>query len=446
MVLIKTVSTKLIMPIVIVIAIVVGIVGYFYYVTRAPTKITLTLLTHWGDPEFVKIQQKWIEDFVKNNPNVEIKLITVDFMELRTKIISMYQAGTPPDVMHFFTAWLPEFVDAGWLDEPPQDIVSFAKENFIDSAVKAVTYKGKIWGVPTESNSYMLVYRKDHFKEVEIEPPTFEKPWTFDDFLKACEKLVKKDPVTGELKRACFGWWLGEINTGFVHPFAALLVSNGGSLVAPDMSKVTYDSKEGIEVAQLWYTIVKNGWWNPKFPVAAGLVAGNVSMFIVAPWWYWTFSPQLGPNFTDVIGVAPIPIGPSNPVGKWRTVSYHWMFGVSAQSKHKDIAWKFVRFVTEQRAGNLSYISDYFVKRGIIPSNIKDLNLVKDKLYKDPWYGPFVRALFEGYAEPIPIIPNYEKVFTPLWKNFEDMVTGKISPEEAIKSAAVESNKVLRGG
>ncbi|MEM0262269.1 MAG: sugar ABC transporter substrate-binding protein [Nitrososphaerota archaeon] len=428
----------------IIIICVAAVIGYFSIMgIKKPEKITLVMVTHWGDPEQLKIQQKWIEEFQKQHPEVEIRLVTTSFMELRTKIVTMFQAGTPPDIIHIFNAWIPEFVEAGWLAEAPSGLIPWIKENFISSAVEGITYKDKMWGIPTETNTYLLAYRKDHFAEVGLEPAKWDRPWDYDDFLAACEKLIKRDPATGELKRTCFGWWLGEINTGFVHPFAALLVSNGGKLVSPDLSRVTYDSIEGVEVAHLWYTIIKNGWWSPAFPINVGLPYGNVSMFIIAPWWKWNFIPVLGTNFTNYIGVMPIPIGPHNKDGIWRTVSYHWLLAVTSTCKYKDIAWEFAKFITVPRGVNASYIGEYFVKyMGIIPSSKHDLKVLN--VMEDPWLGLFAKAAFEeNRTIPIPLIPKYEDIMTPLWKNLEQMITTGLEPEVALKSAAEESNRIL---
>ena len=49
---------------------------------------TLTMLTHWGTEDQLAAQQAIIDAYMAENPDVAVELVTVDFGELRTKIIT----------------------------------------------------------------------------------------------------------------------------------------------------------------------------------------------------------------------------------------------------------------------------------------------------------------------------------------------------------------------
>ena len=91
----------------------------------AQDDITLTMLTHWGTEGQLAAQQTIIDGYMEANPGVNIELVTVDFGELRTKIITGRTAGISADVYHFYHLWLPDFVNAGVLAEPTQDGLSY---------------------------------------------------------------------------------------------------------------------------------------------------------------------------------------------------------------------------------------------------------------------------------------------------------------------------------
>ncbi len=61
----------------------------------------MTMLTHWGTEDQLAAQQTIIDAYMESNPDVNIELVTVDFGELRTKIITGRTAGISADVYHF---------------------------------------------------------------------------------------------------------------------------------------------------------------------------------------------------------------------------------------------------------------------------------------------------------------------------------------------------------
>ena len=120
---------------------------------------TLTMLTHWGTEDQLAAQQAIIDAYMAEHPDVAIELVTVDFGELRTKIITGRTAGISADVYHFYHLWLPDFVNSGVLAEPPQDALSYIDENVAQGTIDAVsTSDGQTWGYHTEVNHYLLVY------------------------------------------------------------------------------------------------------------------------------------------------------------------------------------------------------------------------------------------------------------------------------------------------
>jgi len=69
-----------------------------------------------------------------------------------------------PDIIYIYDAWIPTFVSAGVLDVPPQWVQNDVRANFTANSVQGVSYNGTIWGYPTETDDYMLLYNKALFK------------------------------------------------------------------------------------------------------------------------------------------------------------------------------------------------------------------------------------------------------------------------------------------
>ncbi len=124
-----------------------------------------------------------------------------------------------------------------------------------------------------------------------------------------------------------------------MHPFASLLVSNGGDLIVD--GKPTLDTKQAKETFDLYEKLIKNGYSDPAMatadanttgPFLDNFVSGKTGMIIMANWWESALKAGMGDNFAD-IATAPIPVGPSGDVS--RSISYSWMTVVNAKASRR---------------------------------------------------------------------------------------------------------------
>ena len=84
--------------------------------------------------------------------------------------------------------------DQGLL-EPADDVVAaIGKADYFDTPLKAVTFKGVVWGVPFASGLNMLWYRKDLYEKNGLKPP---KTWA--ELLENVKKLNGNLPDVGQM-------------------------------------------------------------------------------------------------------------------------------------------------------------------------------------------------------------------------------------------------------
>lgn len=394
-------------------------------------KVKLVLLTHWGEESLLKAFQAKLDEYMKLNPNVTIEYQTVTFDQLLSKILTAHAAGATPDVLHFYNLWLPEFVKGGMLDEPPADVVADIQANYSKSSIEAVSYQGKIWGYPTEINTYLLIYNKKMLQEAGYNKP----PETWDQLKEMACKLTQVDSA-GKVTRAGIvlitGW-----DSGVVHPFISLLWSNGGEYLSPDGKKALFNSPEGLATLQLYMDLIQNKCtdlgirWDTDFPNGKG------AMIIMANWWRATLKETFKDGYENV-GVAPIPHGPK---GTSRTLQYNWLFGVSSTTKHREEAWKLVKWLnTPPKEGQASPIGDFLTSAlGAIPSRISDQKALADRF--DAFLQAYVDSL--AVARPEPVVLGAQEVKTILQREIEAAWFGQKAPETALTTAAEEANRIL---
>jgi multiple sugar transport system substrate-binding protein len=399
---------------------------------KAQDQIKLTLLTHWAEQSTLKAQQAMFDAYMKANPNVTIELQTVPFDDLLTKINTGNTAGTNPDIYHVYNLWLPDFIKGGLLATPPDDMVKMIKANVPESVINGITVNGQVWGFPTEINTYLLLYNKKLLQEAGFTDP----PKTWDELKKMAVAMTKKDS-TGAVTQVGFAVWPGW-DSGIVHPFSALLFSDGGQYLSDDFSKTAFNSPQGKETLQLYADLLKEGGMDMSMP-AADFPNGTVGMVIMADWWRATLQTSDKIKYDDV-GVAPIPVGPSGKDSV--TLSYNWLWSVDAKSKHPDEAWKFLQWInSETAAGKGSPMGDYLVHAlGAMPSMLYDQKAFQSDL-SDHFLAPFVAST--AVARPEPVIAGGQEVKTDLQTGIEGLLTGLSDVDTALQTAADEGDAVL---
>lgn len=396
---------------------------------------TLTMLTHWGTEDQLAAQQVIIDAYMESNPGVNIELVTVDFGELRTKIITGRTAGISADVYHFYHLWLPDFVNSGVLDQPPEDALAFINENVAQGTIDAVsTSDGQTWGYPTEVNPYLLVYNKRLLAEAGYDAP----PGNWDELKEIAAAITQVDD-TGAISQVGLGVMPGW-DSGIVHPFSALLFSNGGNYLSADRTVAEFNSPQGIETLQLYADLVANGGTDASINGLGNFPSGTVGMVIMAPWWRASLRAAEGVDFETEVGVAEIPVGPSGDAPS--SIAYTWLFAVDSNSPNKEAAWDFIHWMNaEHSEGEGSAIGDFLVNAlGAIPSFDHDQAAFAESM-SDHYVSAFVAA--SAYARPEQIVAGGQEIKTLLQVEIEAVLAGMTTPEEALASVEGQANAIL---
>lgn len=353
----------------------------------ATEKIKLILSIH------TDFNREGLDDYLRTyeqlNPNIEIVKEVTPFEDYLKKIQIATVSGRGADLYHVYSLWGVELVRSGILDAPPPEVREDVRKNYVPVAVNGVTIDGDIWGIPTEIDNYMLVYNKRLLAEEGYSEP----PRTWDELVEMAKNLTKFDSK-GNIKQYGFAFLAGW-DSAVVHPYLAMLWSNGGEFLSPDFKKSLFNSPEGIEAleAQLRLfrekgTDVNGSVWD--FP------NGTVAMMFMAPWNENNLITTMGERYADV-GVAPIPV-----MKEQVTSLYTWFAGVGKDSKYKKEAWDFWMWMTAQVHGpnQTTRMGDYLAQRvGAIPSRKIDIENHPREL-NDQYTTPFVAELANSRAEP----------------------------------------------
>lgn len=332
--------------------------------------------------------------------------VTVQHPEAATdKFQQAVGAGKGPDIFCWPHDRVGEWAKSGLLSavNPSRRV----REAIEDTAWKAFTYQGNIWGYPIAIEANGLIYNKALV-------PT--PPATFDDVVKLDKALMAKGKkaILWDFNKSFFTWPMLAGPGGYVFGRDAK-----GEL---DPHQVGINSPGAIQGAEVLAGLVNNGQM-PKgaryAEMEAGFSRGEIAMMISGPW-AWDNAKRSKIDF----GVAPIPA-----IGSHAAKPFVGVLGcvISAPSKVKDLAREFIE-------NHLLQVDSLKTINTDVPLGVPANKAYYAELAADP----AIRATMENArrGEPIPNIPEMGRFFTAMDAALEAITNGQQSPKQALDGAA----------
>ena len=315
-------------------------------------------------------------------------------------------AGKGPDIFCWPHDRTGEWARSGLLVpvHPPKRV----RDAIDESAWKAFTYKGKVWGYPLAIEAVGLVYNRDLVKT----PPA-----TFDEVIALDKELSKqgKKALLWDYNKSFFTWPMlagagGEVfgrgPTGELDP-SVVGVNNPGAVAGAEM--LSRMIERGVMPRGARYAEME-----------AGFARGEIAMMITGPW-AWDNARKAKINFA----VAPVPAVISGKPSK----AFVGVLGcmIAAPSKVKDIAREFIE-------NHLLQVDSLKMISADVP-----LGTPANKTYFAELAGDGnIRATMENarMGEPLPNIPELGKFFPAMDAALEAISQGRQTPKEALDGAA----------
>jgi multiple sugar transport system substrate-binding protein len=352
----------------------------------------------------------------------------MNFADYFQKLELYNDTNQVPDIFQTYYQWGPTFVGKNMLAQAPTDVATDVTNNFVTAA--PVTVNGKIWGIPTEIDDYILVYNKRIFAAAGITNP----PTTWAELVADAVKTTKKD-ANGKFTQYGFAFSQGDYELEG-DSFLSLFYGNGGQLVTPDKKTTLINGPEGLAVLEAEKQLFSQGTTDISGNFY-DFAKGKIAMVIAPPWIRHNFQTGFGDKFNTEVGVASIPV-----FKKPTTLQYSWFTGVMAKSKHQQEAWDFLRWFTAQTqpATNTTRMGDLLANTiGAIPSRKSDIQ--NEQSLKEVFLGKFVADLTNSVASPS--LFDYDTIRKDLIAELEAAWVGQKTPQQALDNAAKNINAIL---
>lgn len=327
-------------------------------------KIELKVMSVEGADSQVVIG-KVLDEFEIENPNINVSVDYITWDKLGQKMLTGFAAGIIADVIESGADWTGPYARRQlWLELDDFFMAYEEKDDFYLDAVAACVYpvppkelktfkemfteNRHLFSMPTWYDIRALVYRRDIFEEVGLNPD--KTPANWEELRDFAIKLTVTDEQ-GKITRAGFDADMST-NISAYQRYQDFLWQNGGDwlnereVTDPRDIKGTLDMPEAREALQFFYDLVHKYKVCPTggIPeIIAGvpiLLGGTVAMEIGSYPLYAIkkYTPEL-------LGKVDLGIPPKgNPEATAITSACPNCWAISSISKHVPEAWKLVAF------------------------------------------------------------------------------------------------------
>jgi len=368
-------------------------------------------LTIWADDTRTPILQALADKFLADN-NVELVVEDLGVVQdIRSQVLIAIPAGEGPDIYIGVHDWLGSLVESGIV--APIDLGAKA-DAFVPSTLAAFTYTdGKLYGMPYATENLGFFYNTDLVKEV---------PTTWDQVLEIARTLKAE----GKIEYAT------AVSTGPLYNSLPLQTAFGGYVFGKDANgawnpkDVGLDSAGEIAGVTFMRNAVVEGLMPETFDYETAhslFETGKIPFLMAGPW------------ALDRIRASGVPYAVANSFPD-NGVPFSGVQGFFVNPLSKNVLLA-QAFLTEYIATD--EVMQKLYETGLRPSAFKTVLATTND--------PDLKAMGEAgvNAIPMPNIPEMGSVWSAADNGITLAVTGKQTPDAAMKDAATQIRTLIAG-
>ncbi|HUH70446.1 MAG TPA: sugar ABC transporter substrate-binding protein [Mycobacterium sp.] len=396
-----------------------------------------------ANPDERDARMRIVDEFQRRHPDIKVRAVLSGPGGMQ-QLSTFCAGGKCPDVLMAWELTYAELADRGVLLDLNTLLardLAFAAELTSDSIgalYDTFTFNGGQYAFPEQWSGNFLFYNKRLFTKagVPAPPTTWEKPWSFAEFLDTARALTEWGG-SGRVSQ-----W-GFVNT-FVSYYSAGLfaMNNGVPWSTPRMNPThfNFDNDAFIEAVQFYadlankYKVAPNASETQSMSTPDLFAVGRAAIALGGHWRYQTFMRADGLDFD----VTSLPIGPRRTGQLACSNIGATGLAISVSSQRKEQAWEFVKFATGPIGQALIGESCLFVP--VLRSALNSDGFAKAHRRIDN-----LAVLTEGpaYSEGLPITPAWEKVNALMDRNFGPVLRGS-RPATSLAGLSQPVDEVLR--
>lgn len=378
-------------------------------------------------PDEIALFETWFAPF-EERTGINVEHTVVPWGDVESTYTASFAGDDPFDVTYQVSTHLTLFGDRGaFMDVLPlMSAPEYASEraHFIDSAIDASLYQGKLYGVPIIIGSTVMFVNLDLLEQAGVS----EVPSTTDELIAAAAAVEANTDAIGfhvPMTTVDFNWYFNLQN---VHNF-------GGDIVSDDYTSATIDSDAVRQATQFGADLICThgvqppiGQYNREEGISL-FKGGQLAMLLDEPLRVTAFEDEGLPFNWDI---AP-PVGAPDGTQTMFSTTGHW--SVAAESSNPDAAWELAKFLS-----SAEFMTAYNEVYGwISPRDDITTFLGNEKLQRNlEW----VLASWDGLVTH----PNIAQILDEYGQALEAAASCEVSVDEALSGAQQRAAEILERG
>ena len=375
----------------------------------------------------IALFETWLAPF-EEETGITVEHTVVPWGDVESTYTASFAGDDPFDVTYQVSTHLTLFGDRGaFMDVLPlMSAPEYASEraHFIDSAIDASLYQGKLYGVPIIIGSTVMFVNLDLLEQAGVS----EIPSTTDELIAAAQAVEANTDAIGfhvPMTTVDFNWYFNLQN---VHNF-------GGDIVSDDYTSATIDSEAVRAATQFGADLICThgvqppiGQYNREEGISL-FKGGQLAMLLDEPLRVTAFEDEGLPFDWDI---AP-PVGAPDGTQTMFSTTGHW--SVAAESSNPEAAWELAKFLS-----SAEFMTAYNEVYGwISPRDDITTFLGNEKLQRNlEW----VLASWDGLVTH----PNIAQILDEYGQALEAAASCEVSVDDALSEAQARAAEILERG
>jgi multiple sugar transport system substrate-binding protein len=302
------------------------------------------------------LEKMWDSFCEKNGCTLQVEMVPMELHVLHDE--TLQQRGLKEgkwDIAHINTNWLYEAHVTGSIenlkpyiaDNPPDDF----PRGWSKSLLSMQQFDDDIVGLPFHDGPECLVYRKDLFDDEKEQKRFFEQhkkqlapPTSWDDFFTIAQFFNRP---AENLYGTIFAGYPDGHNT--VYDFGLQLWTRNGELVNRD-SVVDINTDAALSGLEFYRNVLQHKaaihpCCKQADSVEAGMAFARGEVAMMVNWFGFASMCEVIEE-SVVKGKVDITNIPKGDGGRSASLNVYWLYAIGSGSKHKDVAYEFIRYAT----------------------------------------------------------------------------------------------------
>jgi multiple sugar transport system substrate-binding protein len=398
-------------------------------VAVAQSDLSGEITFYWYEDRFADTMREYIDQFEAANPGTTVTLEILPFATYFERLPVQISSGDAPDVFFLVSGQVQNYARTGALMDLGTCVPEEELAQFRPAQIDFSTYEETLIALPFTTTVLTMLVNKDIFEAAGIEiPQTFEDAWTWEEFADVMRTLKESNPglVNVMHNGGRDFWWL---------PW---FYGNGASLLNEALDAPAFNSPEAIETFEFLRSLTEEGLVAPPAPAGATaqevqqlFAQGRQAIYSAGHWDMSGLIEAIGGRFELGAAMFPVSSGSSLALGGDYLV-------VSKDTDNPELACAFINFltsaeITQDYASRYFYLPPRVDAEPVFTENAEVMDLVQSQ----------ADALASSTLTLHRGLPYYSAINTVFTAEYQLVMAGERTPEEAVEAVDVATTEAL---